>query len=84
MRICEGAFLHIVGLTSNLNASSATNQWKEIVNQFRDPNLKESTNMQGEFAKDTRKPAMKLQHAKDFILNLCRYFEETLKVIRRF
>ena len=76
MRICEGAFLHIVGLTSSLNASSATNQWKEIVSRFRDPNLKESANMQEEFAKDTRKPAMKLQHAKGLILNLCRYVEE--------
>ena len=48
----------------------------KIDNHYRDPNLKESAKIQEDFAKDTRKPAMKLQHAKGLILNLCRYVEE--------
>ena len=74
VRICEGSFLHLIGLTSTLNASSATRVWKSIVEEFRNPQMKGEEKQEAEEVPAFRDLGRKSNHARKWILRLARFY----------
>lgn len=72
-RICEASFLHIIGLNASLNASSASSQWKSIVRELMDPEIKDTKEIVEEFD-DFQLVGRKTNHAISFIKVLARFY----------
>jgi hypothetical protein len=60
-------------LTPNLNASQASSQWKNMIKELRNPDIKQQKELQREVPLHIQ-TAAKSNHARKYILSLARFY----------